>query len=136
MNVTRLRYVAIAAPEFERSRAFFTAAWGLHEATLADGIAYLRTQSDEAFQLALVPAERRKLERLGARDREQEDAPRRHDVESQQRVEHDRRQGNDENDDDTEHDRGKRIGGRSAVARQRAILFSRSNAATISATAP
>jgi len=64
MNVTRLRYVAIAAPEFERSRAFFTAAWGLHEATLADGIAYLRTQSDEAFQLALVPAERRKLERI------------------------------------------------------------------------
>jgi len=65
MNITHLRYVAIAAPEFERSRAFFTEAWGLRDsrATL-DGAAFLRTQLDEPFQLALIPGSERKVVRI------------------------------------------------------------------------
>jgi catechol 2,3-dioxygenase-like lactoylglutathione lyase family enzyme len=57
--------VALATPEFERSRAFFTAGWGLRaSAAQRDGCAYLQTQSAEAFQLALVAGPRRKIERI------------------------------------------------------------------------
>jgi catechol 2,3-dioxygenase-like lactoylglutathione lyase family enzyme len=65
MNVTHLRYVAIVTPGFEASRTFFTAAWGLRDAAAAhDGIAYLRTQSSEAFQLALLRGPERSVERI------------------------------------------------------------------------
>jgi catechol 2,3-dioxygenase-like lactoylglutathione lyase family enzyme len=65
MNITHLRYVAIATPEYERSKAFFTEAWGLHD-TGADhhGRAYLRTQLDEPFQLVLVPGPERRIDRI------------------------------------------------------------------------
>ncbi len=65
MNVTHLRYVAIATPEFERSRTFFTAAWGLRESgAVVDGTAFLQTQSAEPFQLALCTGPERKIERI------------------------------------------------------------------------
>ena len=65
MNVTHLRYVAIVAPEFDASRAFFTAAWGLRDSGIeVDGGAFLRTQSTEAFQLALMRGRERSVERI------------------------------------------------------------------------
>jgi catechol 2,3-dioxygenase-like lactoylglutathione lyase family enzyme len=65
MNITHLRYVAIATPEFDASRRFFTAAWGLRESGVTrDGQAFLRTQLDEAFQLMLVRGEHRSVERI------------------------------------------------------------------------
>ena len=65
MNVTHLRYVAIATPEFERSRAFFAAAWGLRDTSYSTSdTAYLQTQLDEAFQLALVRGPQRSVERI------------------------------------------------------------------------
>jgi catechol 2,3-dioxygenase-like lactoylglutathione lyase family enzyme len=65
MNITHLRYVAIATPDFERSRAFFTAGWGLRDdGAAADGTAFLQTQSDEPFQLALLARPERKIERI------------------------------------------------------------------------
>jgi len=73
MKITHLRYVAIAVPELERSRAFFTQAWGLRDAgSGSDGTAYLRTQLSEPFQLALLPGAQRAIGRmafgLAARD--------------------------------------------------------------------
>lgn len=65
MNVRHLRYVAIATPDFERSRAFFNAAWGLRDTgAKLDGRTFLQTQADEAFQLALVAGPQRKVERI------------------------------------------------------------------------
>jgi catechol 2,3-dioxygenase-like lactoylglutathione lyase family enzyme len=65
MNITHLRHVAIATPEFEASRTFFTVAWGLSDSgVVADGAAYLRTQSSEAFQLALMRGPERSIERI------------------------------------------------------------------------
>ncbi len=65
MNITHLRYVAIATPEFERSKAFFTEAWGLRDGgTAPDGYAFLQTQSDEPFQLALIRGAERKVVRI------------------------------------------------------------------------
>jgi catechol 2,3-dioxygenase-like lactoylglutathione lyase family enzyme len=64
MNVTHLRHVAIVAPEFERSRAFFTEAWGLRDAGTHDGTAYFRTGRGEPFQLALVPGAQRRVARI------------------------------------------------------------------------
>jgi catechol 2,3-dioxygenase-like lactoylglutathione lyase family enzyme len=65
MNVTHLRYVALATPAFERSRAFFADAWGLRDTGSAlAGRAFLRTRSTEAFQLALVAGPHRKIERI------------------------------------------------------------------------
>lgn len=64
MNVTHLRHVALVTPELERSRAFFTEAWGLRDGGSADGCAYLRSQAREAFQLALVPGSERGIERI------------------------------------------------------------------------
>jgi catechol 2,3-dioxygenase-like lactoylglutathione lyase family enzyme len=65
MNITHLRYVALGMPEFERSKAFFTEAWGLRDSgAVLDGAAYLQTQLDEPFQLALIPASERKVVRI------------------------------------------------------------------------
>jgi catechol 2,3-dioxygenase-like lactoylglutathione lyase family enzyme len=65
MNVTHLRYVALATPAFERSRAFFSEGWGLRDTGAAHaGRAFLQTQSSEAFQLALVAGPQRKIERI------------------------------------------------------------------------
>jgi len=64
MNITHLRYVAIVAPEFETSRTFFNQAWGLRDTGSTDGAAYLRTASNEAFQLALIPGSQRAIERI------------------------------------------------------------------------
>jgi len=65
MNITHLRYVAIATPEFERSRAFFTEAWGLRDTGIElHGRAFLQTQLDEPFQLALVPGTERRIDRI------------------------------------------------------------------------
>jgi catechol 2,3-dioxygenase-like lactoylglutathione lyase family enzyme len=64
VTITHLRHVAVVAPEHERSRAFFLEAWGLRDAGLVEGVAYLRTQSDEPFQLALVPGEARRIDRI------------------------------------------------------------------------
>ena len=65
MNITHLRYVAIATPQFERSKAFFTEAWGLRDTGSAlDGRAFLQTQLDEPFQLALVPGPERRIDRI------------------------------------------------------------------------
>jgi catechol 2,3-dioxygenase-like lactoylglutathione lyase family enzyme len=64
MNVTHLRHLALAVPDFDRSRAFFTEAWGLRDAGTANGTAFLRTARDEAFQLALVPGNERRIERI------------------------------------------------------------------------
>jgi catechol 2,3-dioxygenase-like lactoylglutathione lyase family enzyme len=65
MNVTHLRYVALVTPEFERSRAFFSEAWGLRDTgTALAGHAFLQTQSAEAFQLALVAGPQRKIDRI------------------------------------------------------------------------
>jgi catechol 2,3-dioxygenase-like lactoylglutathione lyase family enzyme len=77
MNITHLRHVAIATPEFERSRAFFTEAWGLREGgALLDGRAYLQTQLDEPFQLVLVPGAERRIDRIAF------GLPSRHDVDA------------------------------------------------------
>jgi catechol 2,3-dioxygenase-like lactoylglutathione lyase family enzyme len=64
MNVTHLRYVALAVPEFERSRVFFGTGWGLRETAATGERAFFATQSGEAFQLALVPGPQRKIERI------------------------------------------------------------------------
>jgi catechol 2,3-dioxygenase-like lactoylglutathione lyase family enzyme len=65
MNITHLRNVAIATPEFERSKAFFTEAWGLRDTgETHHGRAYLQTQLDEPFQLALVPGTERRIDRI------------------------------------------------------------------------
>jgi len=65
MNITHLRYLALATPEFERSRVFFSEAWGLRDTgTVLDGVAFLQTQLDEPFQLALVPGPERTIERI------------------------------------------------------------------------
>jgi catechol 2,3-dioxygenase-like lactoylglutathione lyase family enzyme len=65
MNITHLRYVAIATPEFERSKAFFTEGWGLRDSgAVLDGSAFLQTQSDEPFQLALIRGAERKVVRI------------------------------------------------------------------------
>ena len=64
MNITHLRHVAIAAPEFARSRSFFSEAWGLRETAAVDGAVYFRTQSTDAFQFALVPGAQRRIERI------------------------------------------------------------------------
>ena len=77
MNITHLRYVAIATPEFERSKAFFTEAWGLRDGgTAPDGYAFLQTQSDEPFQLALIRGAERKVVRIAF------GLPARHDVDA------------------------------------------------------
>jgi catechol 2,3-dioxygenase-like lactoylglutathione lyase family enzyme len=59
-----LRYVALIAPEFERSAAFFADAWGLVEVARADGTVYLRTERDEPFQLVLAAGARKRVERI------------------------------------------------------------------------
>ena len=64
MNVTHLRYVAIVAPEFDSSRRFFTDAWGLRDRGTSGDIAYLQTQSEEAFSLALLHGSQRAIERI------------------------------------------------------------------------
>ena len=64
MKITHLRYVAVVAPEFERSRAFFAEAWGLRDAGAVDGTAYLRTGRAEPFQLALLPGPERRIDRI------------------------------------------------------------------------
>jgi catechol 2,3-dioxygenase-like lactoylglutathione lyase family enzyme len=64
MKITHLRYVAIAAPEFDASRTFFTAAWGLRDGGSADGVAYLRTALTEPFQLALLRGPQRAIDRI------------------------------------------------------------------------
>jgi catechol 2,3-dioxygenase-like lactoylglutathione lyase family enzyme len=65
MNITHLRYVAIATPELERSKAFFTEGWGLRDTgTVLDGRSFLQTQLDEPFQLALVPGPERRIDRI------------------------------------------------------------------------
>jgi catechol 2,3-dioxygenase-like lactoylglutathione lyase family enzyme len=65
MNVTHLRYVAIVAPEFDASRAFFSGAWGLRDTGAPSGdAAYLRTASTEAFQLALLRGPQRAIGRI------------------------------------------------------------------------
>jgi catechol 2,3-dioxygenase-like lactoylglutathione lyase family enzyme len=64
MKVTHLRHLAVVAPEFERSHAFFTAAWGLRDAGTAPGVNYLRSGRDEPFQLALVAGPERRIERI------------------------------------------------------------------------
>lgn len=77
MNITHLRYVAIATPEFERSKAFFTEVWGLRDGgTAPDGYAFLQTQSDEPFQLALIRGAERKVVRIAF------GLPARHDVDA------------------------------------------------------
>jgi catechol 2,3-dioxygenase-like lactoylglutathione lyase family enzyme len=64
VNITHLRHVAIATPMFERSRDFFVRAWGLRDAGTIGDVAYLRTQTDEPFQLALVPGPERHIDRI------------------------------------------------------------------------
>jgi catechol 2,3-dioxygenase-like lactoylglutathione lyase family enzyme len=64
MNVTHLRHVALATPEFERSRDFFVRAWGLRDAGTIGDVAYLRTQAGEPFQLALLPGPERHIDRI------------------------------------------------------------------------
>jgi catechol 2,3-dioxygenase-like lactoylglutathione lyase family enzyme len=65
MNVTHLRNVAIVTPEFERSRAFFTEAWGLRDSGAgSDDAAYLCTQLDEVFQLELIRGPQRSVARI------------------------------------------------------------------------
>jgi catechol 2,3-dioxygenase-like lactoylglutathione lyase family enzyme len=77
MNVTHLRYVAIATPNFERSRAFFTAAWGLRDrGAIHDGTAFLQTQLAEPFQLALMAGPERRVVRIAF------GLPSRHDVDA------------------------------------------------------
>jgi catechol 2,3-dioxygenase-like lactoylglutathione lyase family enzyme len=77
MNITHLRYVALATPEFERSRAFFTGAWGLRDrGTVLEDAAFLQTQLDEPFQLALFRAPERKVVRIAF------GLPSRHDVDA------------------------------------------------------
>jgi catechol 2,3-dioxygenase-like lactoylglutathione lyase family enzyme len=65
MKITHLRYVAIAAPAFADSAAFFGATWGLEPVPSSDGVGYFRSQADEAFQVALHPADRRGIVRIG-----------------------------------------------------------------------
>jgi catechol 2,3-dioxygenase-like lactoylglutathione lyase family enzyme len=77
MNITHLRYVAIVTPEFERSKAFFTEGWGLRDTGEAHhGRAYLQTQLDEPFQIALVPGNERRIDRIAF------GLPSRHDVDA------------------------------------------------------
>jgi catechol 2,3-dioxygenase-like lactoylglutathione lyase family enzyme len=77
MNITHLRYVSIATPQFERSRAFFTEAWGLRDSgAVLDGGAFLQTQLDEPFQLALTAGPERKVVRIAF------GLPSRHDVDA------------------------------------------------------
>lgn len=65
MNITHLRYIAMATPELERSRAFFTEAWGLRDTGAEHhGRAFLQTQLDEPFQLVLVPGTERRIDRI------------------------------------------------------------------------
>jgi catechol 2,3-dioxygenase-like lactoylglutathione lyase family enzyme len=64
VNITQLRHVALIAPDLERSRAFFTAAWGLRDGGTCDGVCYLRTQSSEPFALALRAGAQRRIERI------------------------------------------------------------------------
>jgi catechol 2,3-dioxygenase-like lactoylglutathione lyase family enzyme len=64
MNITHLRHVAVVAPDFDRSRAFFSEAWGLREAAAADGTLYFRTGRGEPFQLALLPGPQRQVARI------------------------------------------------------------------------
>jgi catechol 2,3-dioxygenase-like lactoylglutathione lyase family enzyme len=64
ISVTHLRHVVLAVPQYDASRRFFTAAWGLDEVTGDGAECYLRTLRAEPFQLVLVAAERRSLVRL------------------------------------------------------------------------
>jgi len=57
MNITHLRYVAIATPEFERSRAFFTEAWGLRDTGIElHGRAFCKRSSTNHFNSRSFPA--------------------------------------------------------------------------------
>lgn len=64
MNLTHLRHLAVVTPDFARSHAFFTEAWGLRDGAVQNGVAYLGTGRDEAFQLALLPGNERRIERI------------------------------------------------------------------------
>jgi len=64
MNVTHLRHIALVVPDFARSHAFFTEAWGLREAGATDGVAYLRTEREEPFQLALIAGTERRVDHV------------------------------------------------------------------------
>jgi catechol 2,3-dioxygenase-like lactoylglutathione lyase family enzyme len=65
MKITHLRHVAIVAPAFAESTAFFADAWGLDPVPSADGVRYFRSQRDEAFQIAVHPGDRRGIVRIG-----------------------------------------------------------------------
>lgn len=65
MNITHLRHVAVAAPDFAASRAFFAGAWGLRPVPAAiDGSAFFQTRLPEAFQLQLIDGPERRVERI------------------------------------------------------------------------
>ena len=64
LNVTHLRHVALVAPEFERSRTFFSDAWGLTRAGDERGRAFFRTVRTEPYQLDLLAGPKRAIARI------------------------------------------------------------------------
>ena len=52
--VSHLRYAALAVPNFEEERSFFTRFWGLTEVHAGEGLSYLAAEgSTEPFILRL-----------------------------------------------------------------------------------
>jgi catechol 2,3-dioxygenase-like lactoylglutathione lyase family enzyme len=64
LNVTHLRHVALVAPEFERSIAFFSEAWGLECVARETGRAFFRTARAEPYQLELLAGEQRAIDHI------------------------------------------------------------------------
>ena len=64
VNVTHLRHVALVAPEFERSTAFFIEAWGLECVARGANDAFFRTALAEPYQLELQAGPRRAVARI------------------------------------------------------------------------
>ena len=59
-KISHIRYIAIAMPNFEEERTFFTAHWGLTEVHSQDGLSYLGLEnSKEPFQVRLRKGEKR-----------------------------------------------------------------------------
>ena len=64
LNVTHLRHVALVAPEFERSNAFFADAWGLECVAREGGRSFFRTARAEPYQLELLAGPRRAIDHI------------------------------------------------------------------------
>ncbi len=64
LKILHLRHIALKTPQPAEMARFYGQTWGLRQVAETEGIFYLRGLGSERFILALVPGERRGIERI------------------------------------------------------------------------